>query len=123
MGKRDSPAAEKDASLPKDAFDARCPRPDALVVNTKEIQEQAEGIACSCCTKPNIQSLSDACLVLGFLSIILSIVTWFTASRGSDKNQGERLGIFIGLWVPSFFILSNRLSRLADTFEEEEDAK
>jgi hypothetical protein len=30
----------------------------------------------------------------------------------------ERFGIFIGLWVPSFFILSNRLSRKADELIE-----
>ena len=47
----------------------------------------------------------------GFL--IASVVTWFTASR-DNRAYGERFGIFIGLWVPSFFILSNRLSRKAD---------
>jgi hypothetical protein len=36
-----------------------------------------------------------------------------------DKFYGERFGIFIGLWVPSFFILSNRLSRKADELEDE----
>lgn len=75
---------------------------------------------CSLCTKDNLRLLSDICLYAGFLSILASIVTWFTASR-ENRAYGERFGIFIGLWVPSFFILSNRLSRLADELESEED--
>lgn len=67
----------------------------------------------SCCSKTNLRLVSDICLYLGFLSIIASVATWFTASR-ENRAYGERFGIFIGLWVPSFFILSNRLSRLAD---------
>jgi hypothetical protein len=67
--------------------------------------------------RENLRLLSDVCLYLGFLSIIASIVTWFTASR-ENRAYGERFGIFIGLWVPSFFILSNRLSRKADELVE-----
>ena len=63
--------------------------------------------------KHNLYLLADASLALGFLSIVISIAAWFTAKR-SDEAHGERLGIFIGLWVPSFFILSNRLARKAD---------
>lgn len=72
---------------------------------------------CSYCTKDNLRLLSDICLYAGFLSILASIITWFTASR-ENRAYGERFGIFIGLWVPSFFILSNRLSRIADELEE-----
>jgi hypothetical protein len=68
-------------------------------------------------SRENLRMLSDVCLYLGFLSIIASIVTWFTASR-ENRAYGERFGIFIGLWVPSFFILSNRLSRKADELVE-----
>lgn len=75
----------------------------------------------SCCNKDNLRLLSDICLYAGFLSIIASIVTWFTASR-ENRAYGERFGIFIGLWVPSFFILSNRLSRLADELPDAEVA-
>ncbi len=64
-------------------------------------------------TAENLRLVSDVCLYLGFVSIIASIITWFTASR-ENRAYGERFGIFIGLWVPSFFILSNRLSRKAD---------
>lgn len=64
-------------------------------------------------TKENLKTASDLSLFLGFLSIIASIVTWYTA-KGEDRAHGERFGIFVGLWVPSFFILSNRLARKAD---------
>ncbi len=63
--------------------------------------------------KHNLYLLSDVSLALGFLSILASIAVWFTA-KGEDREHGERFGIFVGLWVPSFFILSNRLARKAD---------
>ncbi len=72
---------------------------------------------CPCCSKENLNLASDICLYLGFLSIIGSIVTWFTASN-ENRAHGERFGIFIGLWVPSFFILANRLSRKADSLDD-----
>lgn len=74
--------------------------------------------ACDSYNSDNLRTLSDVCLYLGFLSIIASVATWFTASR-ENRAYGERFGIFIGLWVPSFFILSNRLSRKADELEDE----
>lgn len=82
---------------------------------SNKLQEYIEP-ACAYCTKDNLRLVSDICLYLGFLSIIASVVTWFTASR-ENRAYGERFGIFIGLWVPSFFILSNRLSRKADELE------
>jgi len=81
-------------------------------MNTEKLQEYIRP-ACACYSKDNLRLVSDICLYLGFLSIIASVVTWFTASR-ENRAYGERFGIFIGLWVPSFFILSNRLSRKAD---------
>lgn len=76
----------------------------------------------SCCasayvTKQNLTTLSDLCLGLGFASIIVSIFTWFFRSR-QDPAHGERFGIFIGLWVPSFFMLSHRLSRKAEELDK-----
>ncbi len=68
---------------------------------------------CAICNRENLRMFSDVCLFLGFLSIIASVATWFTATK-ENRAYGERFGIFIGLWVPSFFILSNRLSRKAD---------
>ncbi|GAB4184144.1 MAG: hypothetical protein Fur0032_25060 [Terrimicrobiaceae bacterium] len=76
----------------------------------------------TCCNKENLKLVSDICLYLGFLSIIASVVTWFTASR-ENRAYGERFGIFIGLWVPSFFILSNRLSRKADEIADAEEVE
>lgn len=73
--------------------------------------------ACEAYNRENLRMLSDVCLYLGFLSIVASVVTWSTASR-ENQAYGERFGIFIGLWVPSFFILSNRLSRKADELVE-----
>ena len=81
-------------------------------MDTSKLQEFLKP-ACCCCNKNNVRLVSDLCLYLGFLSIIASIATWFTASKENRAN-GEGFGIFIGLWVPSFFILSNRLSRKAD---------
>ena len=63
--------------------------------------------------KHSLYLISDVSLALGFVSILLSIAVWFN-SKHDDKAHGERFGIFIGLWVPSFFILSNRLARKAE---------
>lgn len=57
--------------------------------------------------------LSTACTVLGFASIVGSIVTW-AAARGDtpeERAHGERFGIFVGLWAPTFFILADHLGR------------
>ena len=64
-------------------------------------------------TKGNLYFISDLSLLLGFVSIIGSIAVWFSR-KADDPASGERAGIFIGLWVPSFFILSNRLARKAE---------
>lgn len=60
--------------------------------------------------------LSRACFFLGFASIIASIAVWFLTG-GTDpetKAHAERFGIFIGLWAPTFFILSNRFGRFSE---------
>ncbi len=56
------------------------------------------------------KDLGDACFVLGFVSIAASIAVWAKAKQ-EDSGHGERFGIFVGLWAPTFFILSDRLSR------------
>ncbi len=53
------------------------------------------------------KSLSVACFVAGFVSITASIAIWFLA-KDPDPAHGERFGIFVGLWAPTFFALSNR---------------
>ena len=56
------------------------------------------------------RGLSGLCFVLGFVSIIVSIAVWAMA-KAPDAAHGERFGIFIGLWAPTFFILADRLAR------------
>ena len=52
---------------------------------------------------------SDVMQVLGFGSILASIAIWRKAKESSDANHAERLGIFIGLWAPTFFVLADQL--------------
>jgi hypothetical protein len=68
-------------------------------------------------TPGHLMLLSDISLLLGFFSIAGSIFTWFSSKEGGDSHR-ERFGIFVGLWVPSFFILSNRLARKAEEMED-----
>ncbi len=56
------------------------------------------------------KAAGDVCFVLGFASIAASIAVWAKAKQG-DAAHGERFGIFVGLWAPTFFILSDRLTR------------
>lgn len=55
---------------------------------------------------------------LGFLSVIGSIVIWVTQG-GTDAVDagaaGERLGIFIGLWAPTFMALGNGIDNLPES--------
>jgi hypothetical protein len=59
-----------------------------------------------------LRELIHICLILDFASILGSILLWWL-TRDPDPAHGERFGIFVGLWVPSFFSLSNRLDRCA----------
>ena len=61
----------------------------------------------------NLKQLSGISLVAGLVSIVASIATW-VSKKDEDRAHAERFGIFIGLWVPSLLILSNRLARLAE---------
>lgn len=60
--------------------------------------------------------LSKVCFVLGFASILGSIAIWFLTggTEPETKAHAERFGIFVGLWAPTFFILSNRFGRFAE---------
>jgi hypothetical protein len=65
-----------------------------------------------------LRAVGDFCFVAGFASIAASIAAW-GFKQGTDSDaKAERLGIFIGLWAPTFFILSGRLERYADRAEE-----
>jgi hypothetical protein len=59
-----------------------------------------------------LKPLAVICFVLGFASIIGSIAIWFLF-KTPDAAHGERFGIFVGLWAPTFFILSERFDRLS----------
>ena len=63
-----------------------------------------------------LKLLSNACFVLGFTSIIGSIAIWYMTGGTNLEEQahGERFGIFVGLWAPTFMILSNRLHHYAE---------
>jgi hypothetical protein len=66
----------------------------------------------------NIRLLSHICFVGGFVSIIASIVIWFLFKQ-PDAAHGERFGIFVGLWAPTFFALSDRFDRYANAKSRE----
>lgn len=68
-----------------------------------------------------LKTISFVCLVLGFLSIAGSIAIWYlTGGKSPDlQAHGERFGIFVGLWAPTFMILSNRFDRYANEKSKE----
>jgi hypothetical protein len=72
-------------------------------------------------TKNNsLSAISTVCFYLGFASIAGSILIWFLTggTEPESKAHAERFGIFVGLWAPTFFILSNRFSRLKHDLKE-----
>lgn len=71
-----------------------------------------------------LKALSNLCFYLGFASIAGSIAIWYLTGGDTAVAQAhaERCGIFVGLWAPTFFILSNRFDRYADKPVEVESA-
>lgn len=63
-----------------------------------------------------LKVLSLVSIVLGFASIIASIAIWYLTGGKTPELQAhsERFGIFVGLWAPTFMILSNRFDRYAE---------
>ncbi len=63
-----------------------------------------------------LKALSKLCFVLGFASIIGSIAIWYLTggNEPETKAHAERFGLFVGLWAPTFFILSNRFDRYSE---------
>ena len=59
-----------------------------------------------------LRTLSNVCFVMGFASIIASILVW-VLYKEPDAAHGERFGNFVGLWAPTFFALSDRFDRYA----------
>jgi hypothetical protein len=65
-----------------------------------------------------LRAVGDFCFIAGFASIAASIAAW-SFKKGTDSDaKAERFGIFIGLWAPTFFILSGRLERYADRAQD-----
>jgi len=66
-----------------------------------------------------LKPLSNLCFILGFVSILGSIGIWYFYAQGPTDPESlahaERFGIFVGLWAPTFFILSNRFDRYASS--------
>jgi hypothetical protein len=64
-----------------------------------------------------MKTVAQLCFVAGLLSIPLSIALWAwgpelssTTLEGFDRSaHKERWGIFVGLWAPTFLILSQIL--------------
>jgi hypothetical protein len=63
-----------------------------------------------------LKQLSLVCLVHSFAPIVGSIAIWYFTGGKSLEAQahGERFGIFVGLWAPTFMILSNRFDRYSE---------
>ena len=62
-----------------------------------------------------LKLLSNVCFVLGLVSILASIAVWLIVRNVyGDPPYAERFGIFVGLWAPTFLIISDRLDRYAD---------
>ncbi len=62
--------------------------------------------------------LSNICFFAGLASVIASIAIWYLAggkeATFEARTHGELFGIFVGLWAPTFLILSNRLARYGE---------
>ena len=54
--------------------------------------------------------LSMLFFVAGCLSIVLSLALWFVLTNHTDPATGQRFAIFVGLWAPTLFILSERFA-------------
>jgi hypothetical protein len=60
-----------------------------------------------------LRLLGSVCFIAGFISIVASIGIWFFY-KADDAAHAERFGIFVGLWAPTFLILSSQLRAWAD---------
>lgn len=54
------------------------------------------------------QKLANLSVALGLASIVGSLATWMKgSSKGKDdKFHDEHLGLLVGLWPPTFFLLA-----------------
>jgi len=62
-----------------------------------------------------LRLLRELCFYFGFFSIILSLIFWFNAGfQQLSSLHKEHEAIFIGLWAPTFFILSKIIDKIVD---------
>lgn len=64
-----------------------------------------------------LKGLSAACMVAGNVSMAASIALW-AVGRVTRDSVKQNDGLFVGLWVPTFYILSDRLATAALDAEE-----
>ena len=65
---------------------------------------------------------ADAMYMASFASIIGSIAVYLLKARDDDdRAPAERLGIFVGLWAPTFWAMGNALQEDA-VLEKQERA-
>jgi hypothetical protein len=65
----------------------------------------------------SLKITSDMMYFGAFASILFSIISWKFRKDEQDEPAGERFGIFVGLWAPTFAILGRALE------EQEEKIK
>ena len=65
---------------------------------------------------------ADAMYIATFASIIGSIAVYILKARDDDdRAPAERLGIFVGLWAPTFWAMGNALQE-DEVLEKQETA-
>ncbi|MEX0929752.1 MAG: hypothetical protein WD266_06260 [Balneolales bacterium] len=68
------------------------------------------------------EKLANLSVGLGLASIAGSLATWMMGSskKSDDKHHDEHLGLLVGLWPPTFFLLALYLFQLQERGYEEE---
>ncbi len=88
-------------------------------MNSEKVTEKVLEKTTAPATRGAEKILSWLCLLGGFASIVASIIVWYSAGGTSTDPvviaHAERFGLFIGLWAPTYFILSNRFDRAAQS--------
>lgn len=62
-------------------------------------------------TLHNVGVTSEMAYVAAFVSIGISVVSWWTSKNKESAgiDRADRWGIFVGQWAPTFFGLGNAL--------------
>jgi hypothetical protein len=63
--------------------------------------------------------LRETCFFLGFFSISASLFYWLNPiEMNLNKLNQNDIAIFIGLWTPTFFILSSIFNRIVEKLKK-----